>query len=166
MTHESWQQEQFSLAYVRAVAAAAGFAASKPEVDYDGIDLTIAQHGGDGSIVSPKFDVQVKSEVSGQPKAFPWSYKLKVANYDKLRSARYASPRILIVVAIPADVDDWLTLTQKQLSLRHCAYWVSLRGEPDTTNATTVTVKLPRVQKFSPRQLRAIMKRIEAGKQP
>ena len=29
MTHESWQQEQFSLAYVRAVAATAGFAASK-----------------------------------------------------------------------------------------------------------------------------------------
>jgi hypothetical protein len=164
--HESWQQEQFSLAYVRAVAATAGFAASKPEIDYDGIDLTVAQQGGDGSVLSPKLDVQVKSEVSGQPNQFPWSYKLKVGNYNKLRGTRYASPRILIVVAMPSDVDDWLKLTPKQLSLRHCAYWLSLQGAPDTTSTTTVTVKLQGTRQFSPEQLRAIMKRLEEGKQP
>ncbi len=166
MTHESWQQEQFSLAYVRAVAAVAGFVASKPEVDYDGIDLTIAQHGGDGSIVSPKLDVQVKSEVSGPPAKFPWSYKLKVGNHNKLIGTKYAVPRVLVAVAMPSDIEKWLTLTPKQLSLRHCAYWLSLRGAPATTSTSTVSVKLQRAQEFSPKQLHAIMKRLEEGEQP
>jgi Domain of unknown function (DUF4365) len=164
--HASWQQEQFSLAYVRAVAASAGFAASKPEVDYDGIDLTIAQLGGDGDVVAPKIDLQVKSQVSGTPSTWPWPYKLKVANHERLRGTHYASPRILVVVAMPANVQDWLGLTDKQLSLRHCAYWISVYGEPATTSTSTVTVKLSRNQRFSPDQLRAIMKRVEEEKLP
>jgi hypothetical protein len=144
----------------------AGFAATKPEIDYDGIDLTIAQHGGDGSIVSPKLDVQVKSETSGQPEKFPWRYRLKVANYDKLRGTKYACPRLLVVVAMPDDVDEWLKLTPTQLSLRHCGYWLSLRGAVQTTRTTTITVKLVHSQKFSPKHLRAIMKRLEQGEHP
>lgn len=163
MTHESWQQEQLSLAYVRAVAAVAGYAAQRPEIDYDGIDLTFHAHGGGGVVRSPRLDAQVKSETSGAPATFPWKYALKVENYEKLRHEDYATARILIVVAMPADVGDWVKQSAQQLVVRHCAYWVSLRGQPPTTNASTITVALPGKQKFSPAALRQIMMRLGHG---
>ena len=166
MTHASWQQEQFSLAYVSAVASTAGFSVHHHVVDQDGIDVTIATHGGLGTVRSPRIDAQVKSQVAGLPAKFPWSYALKVENFNKLRGDDFMVPRILIVVALPKDVDGWLGQSGKQLSLRHCGYWVSLRDEPASTNTENVTVHLPKKQRFSPAQLRAIMLRVGQGGLP
>ena len=48
------QKEQFSRAYVQAVAACAGFAFSIPSVDDDSVDMSIHQTGGGGTIRSPR----------------------------------------------------------------------------------------------------------------
>lgn len=166
MTHGSWQQEQFSLAYVSAVASAAGFSTHQHVVDQDGVDLTIATHGGLGTIRSPRVDVQVKSQVAGMPAKFPWSYPLEVDNFNQLRGSDFMVPRILIVVALPKDVNGWLSQSGRQLALRHCGYWVSLRAEAPTRNTASVTVHLPKKQRFSPTQLRAIMLRVGQGGLP
>ncbi|MEZ2225342.1 MAG: hypothetical protein ACBR50_03540 [Microcoleus sp.] len=47
------QKELFSKAYVRAVAAVAGFSVNQLEVDDDSIDLHIVGRGGGGTIFSP-----------------------------------------------------------------------------------------------------------------
>ncbi|MGH7295783.1 MAG: DUF4365 domain-containing protein [Polyangiaceae bacterium] len=159
----SWQQQEFSFAYIQAVASVAGFATERHSVDYDGVDLGIHAHGGGGLVVSPRLDVQVKSKAAGKPAGFPWSYALEVENYDKLVPTGVLVPRILIVVAIPADVADWLKATPQQLALRHCAYWLSLRGAAATTNTSTVTVHLPSKQRLSPKELQAIMTSISQG---
>jgi hypothetical protein len=164
--HESWQQEQFSLAYVRAVATVAGFSTALPGVDHDGVDLTVCSRSSTGIVRSPKLDVQVKSECSGQPAKFPWQYALKVGNYEALRPTNYVTPRILVVVALPSDLSNWLGQSPKQLTLRHCAYWVSLRGQPVSKNTSTVTVSLPRSQVFSPKELEAMMTRIGDEQEP
>jgi hypothetical protein len=58
-------------------------------------------------------------------------------------------PRILVVVLVPENLVDWLVQSEDELSMRHCGYWVSLRGQPETVNATTVTVELPRSNQFT-----------------
>jgi len=81
------KKEQFSQAYVQAVAAVAGYSWAKPCPDDDSIDLTLAAKGGGGTIRSPKLDVQVKchaAEVLAEPS---FSYALKIKNYDDLRDA-------------------------------------------------------------------------------
>ena len=160
MTHESWQQEEFSIAYVTAVASVAGYATQRHDVDQDGIDLSIHAHGGGGAVRSPRVEAQVKSQTAGKPPGFPWSYPLKAGNYENLRHSDFLVPRILIVVAMPKDVANWAKHTPTQLALRHCAYWVSLRGQPASPNQKTVTVYLPRKDKFSPTELDKMMKRI------
>ena len=50
--------------------------------------------------------------------------------------------------------------------MRHCGYWRSLRGLPDTTNETTVTVEVPRSRIFKAESLRTIMDRIGMGGVP
>jgi hypothetical protein len=95
------QMEEFSKAYVHAVAAATGykvFPSANP--DNDSIDLSIGTRGDFGKIRSPRVDVQLKcwgGELNGNWFSFP----LKIKNYEDLRHTNYMIPRILIVVIVP-----------------------------------------------------------------
>jgi len=94
------------------------------------------------------------------------AYPLKIKNYDDLRPTNLAVPRILIVVLIPAEIEDWTSQSEAALELRRCAYWMSLRGEPGVTNETTKTVHVPRTQVFGSDALTAILDRIADGGVP
>jgi len=37
-------------------------------------------------------------------------------------------PRILVVVTVPAVAQEWLSQSEEEMVLRHCGYWISLRG--------------------------------------
>ncbi len=164
--HMTWQQQELSFAYVQAVAAAAGYAMERHSVDYDGVDLSVHGHGGGGVVRSPRLDVQVKSQTGGKPASFPWSYALEVDNYNSLRPTDVLVPRVLVVVALPKDAADWVKLTPHQLALRHCGYWLSLRGATATANSATVTVHLKAKQRLSPEALGTLMMRIGKGEDP
>ena len=159
------QKEEFSRAYVRAVAAVAGFAWSQPSVDDDSIDLTLAAKGGNGTFRSPKLDLQLKCHAALMPLDSHMSYPLKLKNYNELRDI-FLVPRILVVVLVPDKVVDWLNHSEAELQLRRSGYWVNLRGLPASANTTTVTVQIPRHQLFTPDELRQIMQRIGAGGSP
>lgn len=160
------KKEQFSNAYLRAVASVAGFTCYKPEVDDDSVDWGLAARGGNGTTRSPKVELQLKCCGRDIVGVEHLTYPLKIKNYDELRFENYQVPRILVVVAVPEDTGDWLDHSEDQLAMKHCGYWVSLRGQPATTNVATVTVKLPRAQQFTVDQLVAMMARIGNGDQP
>lgn len=105
----------------------------------------------------------VKSVTGGKPARSPWSYALEVDNYNQLRHTDVLVPRMLVVVAMPKNVADWLKLTPHQLALRHCGYWLSLKGAPTKPNTATVTVHLPAKHRLSPKELSAIMTRVGQG---
>jgi hypothetical protein len=97
----SYRQEAFSLAYVRAVAATAGFRVQDgTQPDDDSVDLTIAARGPGGTTRSPKIDVQLKCKL-GAPAGEPtWPYDLSLKNYEDLRHTDFQVPRVLVVVAV------------------------------------------------------------------
>jgi hypothetical protein len=70
---------------------------------------------------------------------------------------------LLVVVLVPDSKEDWLQQSETELCLKRCAYWVSIRGQPQTENQTTVTVYLPRQNIFSVEALIALMQRIANG---
>jgi hypothetical protein len=160
------QKQQFSFAYARAVAATAQISVTEPEVDDDSIDLIFLQRGGGGAVRSPRVEVQVKCTEVATLHANHLAYPLKLKNYDELRPVNVLVPRILIVVLVPALLNDWLNHTEQELALRHCGYWLSLRGQAPTANATNVTVHLPRANQFTVAGLQGIMQRIGAGLLP
>src|SRR5687768_6686438 len=92
---ETWRMEQFSRAYVQAVACAAGFKLAESQVDDDSIDLTLVKRTVNTPVRSPKLDVQLKAThsecVVGDQVVFPLSIK----NYNELRAENYLVPRIL-----------------------------------------------------------------------
>ena len=63
------------------------------------------------------------------------------------------------------NANKWVAHSEEELTLRHCGYWVSLRGMPETTDASQ-TVLLPKQQQFNVEALQAIMARIGAGDLP
>lgn len=160
------QKEQFSRAYVQAVAAVAGFAWSQPSVDDDSIDLTLSDRGGGGTIKSPKLDLQLKCHAQTTPTEPTFSYPVKIKNYDDLRDDSIMVPRILVVVLVPDRVADWLNHAETELALRRCGYWVSLRSQPPTTNTATVSVSMERAKLFNADGLLQIMQRVRTGGLP
>ncbi|HEY8751173.1 MAG TPA: DUF4365 domain-containing protein [Tepidisphaeraceae bacterium] len=160
------RKEQFSHAYVKAVAAVAGFAWYQPSVDDDSIDLGLAQRGGRGTIRSPRLEMQLKCHAMPTPVEDDFSFWLKRKNYDDLQDERVEVRRILVVVLVPDNLSDYLDHSEQELSLRRCGYWLSLRGMPPSDNQTGQTVRIPRAQVFSVQSLQGIMQRIGQGALP
>jgi hypothetical protein len=162
----SARQESFSLAYVRAVVATAGFALQGgSEPDLDSVDLTISARGNGGVFRSPRLDIQLKCQLNPTG-GDPWVYDLKAKNFNDLVPSNPQVPRILVVVQVPTDPALWLDHNEERLLMRHCGWWVSLRGLPETTNTSTQRIQIPRLQHFNEPQLIGIMDRIGQGGMP
>ena len=158
------QMEQFSRAYVAAIAAQAGCNPSRPEVDEDSVDLALAMKGITGcKRTRANLEIQIKCTGNADLSQETFSYALPVKNYDDLR-ADVVTPRLLVVVCVPHEIEDWTQQTEEQLCLRRCAYWLSLAGMPETDNSASVTVQIPRTNIFSVDFLREAMRRSANGK--
>lgn len=148
MTYEQ-QREEFSIAYVRAIAAVAKVNIYNLEVDDDSIDIGFCVNSIAGSPISPKIDAQLKCISTLKLVDQEYRYPLKIKNYDELIGDHY-TPKILIVVDAPSDPAEWLDQNNDRLTLYRCGYWTSLMHMPAVENVATVTVSLPRSRVFSP----------------
>lgn len=160
------QKEQFSNTYLQAITSVAGYSLYKPFVDNDSVDWGIAAKGGEGIVQAPRLELQLKSTSRDVLDDKVIRFPLKLKNYNDLILTGYAIPRILVVVIIPENLTDWLKESEEELCLRHCGYWVSLRGMPPTTNTTNVTVTIPRINQFTVAALQSIVLRISQGVKP
>ncbi len=158
---ENEQKQQLSVAYLHAVASAAGFACQAPQVDDDSVDRTLVARGWlhDKSVLrSPKIDVQLKS-VTREPlkageKSFP--FRLSRKNYDDLRHQAMV-PRLLVVFLLPRDPGLWIEQDDERMLSRYAAYYVSLTGRGEAMHRGKVPVELPRENLLSVANLRRLM---------
>lgn len=160
------QKERFSDAYLHAVASAAGYAVNPRPTDWVSIDWTIESHEKYEQRWFPTIDVQMKSTSSIQLDGDYLSFPLEIKNHRELRGDLYGSPRILVMVHVPEDVEYWLQHSKEQLIVRHCGYWVSLREELESSNSSSVTVKIPRQNQFTVDALQSMMLRVGNGGYP
>jgi hypothetical protein len=162
-TYSTVQQEEFSYAFISTIVAAAGYAMPPPtrSLDNAGIDVIVTAPGEVGTALSPRFDAQVKcTSISSYIKKKHFNYPLAVHNYTRLIHPNPCATQLLIVVYIPKDLTRWTDMTEDGNILRHCAYWISLKGKASTTNKETVTIPIPRENLLTPQSLQAIMQRI------
>jgi hypothetical protein len=162
------RQEALCRAYVQAIAARCGMSCSVPSPDY-GIDLTlndIEEMGGGLAESGYKLDVQAKSATRAAVAEDAIRYDLPAQAYEVLRQPAVGCPRILVVLVLPRDEARWSGQTEEALILRHCAYWLSLKGHGPTANRRSVRVSIPRANVFSVEALHGLMARIKGGAQP
>ena len=159
------QKEEFSIAYVHAVAALADCSVTRTVIDINGYDLTISATNENNLPRLPRIDVQLKCSARDLRRETSLNFALDVPTYRKLTSETLV-PRVLVVLVVPPDLEHWITQTEEEMTLKHGAYWVSLYGQGDTENEGTVTVHLPREQLFTPLALTGIMNRVNQGHNP
>ena len=147
------EEEALSRVYVQAVAARAGYVTSNCDLDRDGVDLRI-HAGGD---MRPALDMQLKATINLREATDGlFRFPLKQRNYDLLRIDTQ-TPRLLVVLALPTERGDWMTITEQELVLRRCAFWLSLAGYEEKPNRSSVTVQIPPVNRFDVEGLHALM---------
>lgn len=160
------QKEEFSYAYISALASVAGYSfqiAPRP-LDLVGVDVTITGLVSPSSRRRTRLDLQLKCTSQDLLDNESIRYPLEIKNYNELRNTNPDDdPLLLVVVLVPEKVEHWLQQTETELCLKRCAYWVSLRGQASSTNQTNVTVYLPRQNVFSVDALKTLMQRIAAG---
>jgi hypothetical protein len=155
----SAQKEQFSNAFLLSIAAVAGCSVSKPSVDNDSIDWTISNR----LAKRPKLDVQLKCTATDDSMGMTMAYPLPAKNYADLILTDLIAPRILVLVIVPKEIRDWIQLSDEELVLRRCGYWVSLAAKPEPLNATSVTVHVPRENRITVESLSGLMEKISRG---
>ena len=148
------------MAYVEAVATQAGCTVTRgPYPDRESVDMQIRAHGG----MQPCLDVQLKATTTlGPVKDGSLVFPLKAGNYEDLRK-RTMIPKVLVVLDLPKDEEQWLTVEPLRLVLRKCAYWLTLTGFPARDNKETVTVRIPAQNIFDMEAVRELMRRVESG---
>jgi len=158
MRNPNLQKEEFSYAYVHAVAAHAGFFCERPIIDCNSVDLSIiSDHRiSSKSIITPKIDFQLKATSKHSFENGFISFPLNVKNYNELKGDT-SVPILLIVFIMPDVVEDWLDHNEERLITRKCAYWCNLRDSPNKPNVSKVHVQINQKNLFSPTSLKELM---------
>ena len=153
---ENMQKSRLSLAFIEAVASCAGYEVDEVKVDLDSIDGVLKA----GTGRRPRIEFQAKATSRDVVRDNNIHFSLSIKNYDDLR-IEAINPRILIVFLMPVQIQEWINQTVEELCMRHCAYWMSLKGEPETANTTSTTVLVPLSNRFDIDQLSEMMQKTE-----
>lgn len=159
-------EELLSISYVTAVAVKAGVTFDLVRRDF-GVDLSIRQiksFGGKLMDMGVLFDCQLKASINWIQEQDNIAYDLDVMSYNKLvwRYQEPSTPCILLLLCLPRDQNQWLNLTEEQLILRKCCYWTRITG-PESPNKSSVRIRIPRSQMFTPDVIRRLISKIKRG---
>jgi hypothetical protein len=154
----SKRKEQFSVAYIQAIAAQIGLNHSIDAVDDDSVDITLKGKGfTGGKLRNPTIEIQLKCTSQNVIKGDVIKFPLKLKNYDDLRGENVGVPRYLMLLVVPDKTENWIHFTNNALILFNNCYWASIRFAPESNNKTNVTVEFSIEQKVTTESLNRLM---------
>lgn len=130
------QKERFSRAWVIAAAAAADFTYRIVADDEHGVDMTI--HSDHHTL-----DFQLKATSSPETQGQYLVHDLDVRTYNLLRDTKRSGYGVLALVIVAPNTEDWHIMDDAGTALTRSAYYLALHGQPETSNASTVRLKVP-----------------------
>ncbi|WP_129787227.1 DUF4365 domain-containing protein [Promicromonospora panici] len=157
--------EQFQIANVQAVAAAAGCTWSVPSID-EGIDMMLTHRSSSHQYGEARLELQLKATHQlANLHDDHVTVRMSRDRYDLFRSADVTIHRIVVAQWQPENPADWLQARPAGNLLRGPLHWVSLAGRP-ASDSEQVTISVPRANVFDDLALCEIMERIGQGGAP
>lgn len=157
------QKSALSEAWVRAIAATAGFGIQPGTIpDDQSADITVTSTLI-GQVINPRLDIQLKASHTNFCSNELVSYPLDQGNYDTLRSTNVCVPMILVLLEASDPIDSWMIFHPDDVVLQRRAWWHSLRGLPSSGNVHRTTINIPDSQRFTPKSLTTLMTTIRDG---
>lgn len=163
MLPDNHVKEYLHEAYVRAVVAQAGYECSFSEQDY-GIDARVSEVVQlKGKYVSSGFDfkIQMKASQDFRLDTTETVYSLKAEAHDRM-ALHTGSTIILVLFCVPQDANLRLEVTEDHLKLQQCCYWWP-RPAAKTDKSSSIAIRIPRQNLFTPQACRDIMALVRAG---
>lgn len=171
---EKQRSEDFSRAYIEAIAAHAGVNIHEPRRDF-GIDLAFSRIDRSERVSkkgsklrytdthSVSLPCQVKSSKDWTLHNNAVLYDLEVKNYNDLVNS---SACFLILMCLPPTIDEWLSQDENGLRLMKCCYyWRPSENEDETDNDRTKQICIPRSQVFTAEALIELLNERQGGVQ-
>jgi hypothetical protein len=86
-------------------------------------------------------------------------YEIDIGLYNEFRTIKTTEPMYLVVLILPKKHEQckWLTYTTAAVSIKGCAYWVSLYGAPEVKNKSGVTITIRRSNMVTAESLRKLV---------
>jgi hypothetical protein len=152
MTEEQIK-EQLSRRFVEVLATRRGFKCKPLDPDH-GVDLDVTRAlPRNGTPIryldtGEHVELQLKSttESSLSPAPTGYRYDLEAKTYNDLvhrNTGRVLVPLILVVVVLPDDPLNWVSINDDALLVRRAAYWYQPpAGAALTTNTSTIRIEL------------------------
>jgi len=152
-------ESELSYAYLHAVCSKAGLSCNQGNRHDDGagVDVVITYRGElkHTYLREIPLSVQLKATTT-QPseKNGNFSYFLQgVDRYNKLRANDSPVYKILVVLFLPENQDDWLKCSAEELIMKKAAYWVNLYDEPEVLTTSGTTISIPTSHILTPEAL-------------
>ena len=115
---------------------------TSPSQDFDGIDGMIKGKGEKGQTRNIRVEFQAKcTHTLYKKQNGDYSFSLDVDTYDKLRVTDDL-PAMLIIMRVPKNMNEWVTVDDTSTILKHHAYWVSLMGHGESASEKTITINI------------------------
>lgn len=149
-------KEWFSVAYVEALAYAAGYAVTVVHVDHFGVDLEIRDR-------ALRVDVQMKCMNEPDVKGEHISYDLDTRTYNLLSDPERNVPAYLFVVEVPEKMNDWVHSNSEGIHLRRCGYYTKMSILKPTSNKATKAVHVARANRLTIGSLDKLMREARGG---
>jgi len=162
--HSGHTKEQYSIAFVHALATRARCKIDTLSVDDEQVDLTIRQKATRLQYSRVCVDVQLKCTGRDVVRDDGLHFSIKRKQYDGLRE-RGIVKKILVALAVDVEFDNWMEFTPNDLLMRGSAYWIAVDGLPPITTQST-TLILPDANRFNVEQLLDMLHRIGTGGAP
>jgi hypothetical protein len=124
---------ELSIAYLHTIATKLGFELERNVIDNDSVDVTVSANGEkldpESILHSPKLDIQLKATTNWELKDGKIYFDLSPKNLLDL-TRNCAVPKILVVLCLPKESDNWISISVEEIIIRKCAYWINIKGQP------------------------------------
>jgi len=125
--------EEFSYAYIYALACQSGLTFRKEEKGLDnvGIDIFVKDPQRAYELPPVQFFAQVKCVrksklTSNRDGSF--CYQLKKKYYDSLTKSQPGNTILLFVLVVPDEVEEWIIFENSSIIVKHELYWFCFQG--------------------------------------
>ncbi len=110
--------------------------------------------------MEPSIGLQLKATIwLGEPRQDGnYRYAVPIRDYQRLIRPSQ-TPKYLVVLSLPENEEEWLSISADELVLRRCAYWLSLQDMEESQNSESVTVSIPDSNRFDAYALRELIER-------
>lgn len=158
--------EDHHRAQISAIAASAGCSTRNSSFD-DGVDITLVhkvpEHlNGDHTAL---LDVQLKATTANLVAAAAGvSVQISRKRFDEFAVVNPSTHKIVVILVMPSDPQDWVRQEIDYLAVSTRAYWVNLAGKASTAHEPSVYAPLTQV--FDDVSLCSMMERIGKGLAP